>query len=782
MTTIQQPLLMFDSGVESSWITTFGRTGGNRQYSGGIDVDDDGNIYWAGQAATSDDVSYPYTDGVKIKLVKFNKMGEHQWSREIGTDSSSDGADSGRGVSVSPDGERVAVVSGSYSNPNGGSGGQPVDSYSGVHVAMYNKSGTIQWQRYFDKMEIEGVAVPYGGSYHDIPEDIYVDSSYNVYVCGNQQNQCGSGVGTCNSNALFFKTNSSGTIQWQKVLHASGESGHMTTTNRGRHESFSTMTVHNGDFYLVGSAQQTQQDYDSNEVLVVKYNSSGSVQWQKRLDYGAWDVGHAIAVDSNNNIYIGGRIGSSNSYAMISKFNSSMSHQWTRQINYSAQIYNIEVDINDNVYAAGYEDSIVTGSSTNDLYIFKLNSSGTTLWSRKMGQTDGSDIFLNYGHGFRVEKGNFILASYGSSGTGSNGGNALTLWKLPDTGSETGNWSVNNLSNSPRTLIYENNTDTISTPSAPSVNDAGLTNSNYSMGQWNATLPEQALPNWVYYKTDDLLSIPNINITTDIASTYSTTAGSGQNFVVAASDNANASGTTITYQWKYSTNSGTSWTDIAAGEGGTSATLTRYATCYYNDSNHQIKCVINGTNADGSNTKDSAVCTLTVNRNWNCNASPTTGTQWNVSGDGLKPSGTNNDETWGNWNPNWSDVCEVGAGMNMRAAGRCGYCETNGVYQGWNMKLQLQIVGGGTVRYYHEQTKSSGQCGNGSHGDFSNFSISSQSWDPSWGSPEFRVQIIADGTNCGGSAGENIFAEQYNNTGKVDWSYRTRTYSYETRP
>ena len=498
MTTIQQPLLMHSGDID--WITTFGRTGGTRQYSGGIDVDDDGNIYWAGSGVTSDDVTYPYTDGTKVKLVKFNKKGEHQWSREIGTDSKSDGNDSGRAVSVSPDGEKVAVVSGSYSNPNGTPGGQPVDSYSGIHIAMYNKSGSIQWQRWFDKMEIEGVGVPYGGSYHDIPEDVYVDSSYNVYVCGNQQNQCGSGVGVCNSNALFFKTNSSGTIQWQKILHASGESGHMNTTDKGRHESFRKLTVYNGDFYLVGSAQQTQQDLTSNELLVVKYNSSGSVQWQKRLDYGNWDVGHAVAVDSNNNIYVGGRIGSSNNYPMISKFNSSMSHQWTRQINYDLNnIRNIEVDINDNVYAVGYKDNLVTGSNSADVYIFKLNSSGTTLWSRRMGQTDGGDNIVSDGHAFRVKDRKFILSSYGSSGTGSNGGNALSIWKLSDTGSKTGSYTVNNLSNSGRTLIYENNTVTISSSSAPSVNNAGLTNSNYSMGEWNSTLPEQAIPNWVYY-------------------------------------------------------------------------------------------------------------------------------------------------------------------------------------------------------------------------------------------------------------------------------------------
>ena len=172
MAIIQQHLLHTDMGGYD-WITTFGRTGGAGQWPGGIDVDSDGNIYCCGHGRTSADTSWPYEDGVRIKLVKFNKIGEHQWSREIGTGDQDDGGNMGRAVSVSPDGERVAVVSSSYSNPNGTPGGQPVDSYSGIHIAMYNKSGSIQWQRWFDKMEIEGVGVPYGGSYHDIPEDVY---------------------------------------------------------------------------------------------------------------------------------------------------------------------------------------------------------------------------------------------------------------------------------------------------------------------------------------------------------------------------------------------------------------------------------------------------------------------------------------------------------------------------------------------------------------------------------------------------------------------------------
>ena len=278
----------------------------------------------------------------------------------------------------------------------------------------------------------------------------------------------------------------------------------------------------------------------------------------------------------------------------------------------------------------------------------------------------------------------------------------------------------------------------------------------------------------------DPQNVPVVSITTDISATHSAQAGDNQNFVIVANDTANTD-TVMLYQWQRSTNSGGSWSDIT---GATSGTLTRYNPFYYDDHNDQIRCKVTGTNTAGTDTEYSTVCTLTVTRNWDCTGGSTTGTQFNVSGDGLKPSASTTDETWGTWTPGWTDICHVGGGMNMRAGGRCGFCETSGVYQGWNMKLQLQILdSSGTVRRYDEKTKNSGTCGNGSHADWDNFSIASQSWDyDSWGTPTFRMRIFAAGTNCGGSAGENIFAEQWNNTGKLDWTYTSRNYHYETRP
>ena len=276
---------------------------------------------------------------------------------------------------------------------------------------------------------------------------------------------------------------------------------------------------------------------------------------------------------------------------------------------------------------------------------------------------------------------------------------------------------------------------------------------------------------------------PNINITTNIASTYSTTAGSGQNFTVAASDSANASGTTITYQWKYSTNSGSTWTDIVAGEGGTSATLTRYATCYYSDSTHQIKCVINATNTVGSDTKDSTVCTLTVARSWT-ESSEQTGSQTNWSMATLKPSAADADEMWSSSQgigQAGEEVIWVNIQTNNFNAGARGN-ECNG---GWQMKLEARLyesvtTGSNPIVHYSNQTLSSGSGGSGGAQTYG-FSWFGGNWDFNYrGNPVASLWVMDNGTNCANGQ-ENIFAEQFQQC-DLSWKYKYRVYQNETRP
>ena len=109
---------------------------------------------------------------------------------------------------------------------------------------------------------------------------------------------------------------------------------------------------------------------------------------------------------------------------------------------------------------------------------------------------------------------------------------------------------------------------------------------------------------------------PVVSITSNISTTASATAGGSSNFSIAATDTAN-NDSTVTYQWYLSTNGGNTYSAIS---GATSATLTRYNPFYYSDNANKIYCRATVTNSVGTNYTDSNICTLTVNRNYDCNS------------------------------------------------------------------------------------------------------------------------------------------------------------------
>ena len=80
-----------------------------------------------------------------------------------------------------------------------------------------------------------------------------------------------------------------------------------------------------GNVYITG--QVYLPSTNSNDMIVVKYNSSGVIQWQKYLGGASYtDRGVGIAVDSSGNVYIGGYtygVGAGGYDAFIVKYNSS---------------------------------------------------------------------------------------------------------------------------------------------------------------------------------------------------------------------------------------------------------------------------------------------------------------------------------------------------------------------------------------------------------------------------------------------------------------------------
>jgi hypothetical protein len=138
----------------------------------------------------------------------------------------------------------------------------------------------------------------------------------------------------------------------------------------------------------------------SNDLFVVKYNSSGTKEWTKQLGTEEYDEARGIATDSSGNVYVTGGTkgnlnGNSNSGRtdlFVTKFNSSGTRQWTKQLGTSeTDLANgVATDSSGNVYVTGVTYGGLDGNTSagnSDLFVVKYNSSGTKQWTKQMGSS-----------------------------------------------------------------------------------------------------------------------------------------------------------------------------------------------------------------------------------------------------------------------------------------------------------------------------------------------------------------------------------------------------------
>lgn len=273
-------------------------------------------------------------------------------------------------------------------------------------------------------------------------------------------------------------------------------------------------------------------------------------------------------------------------------------------------------------------------------------------------------------------------------------------------------------------------------------------------------------------------NVPVVSITSNLATTYSSTAGSSNNFSITATDTANT-GSTVSYQWYLSTDGGSSYSAIS---GATTSTLSRYNPFYYSDNSHKIYCRATVTNAAGTNYSDSNICTLTVARNYDCSGSTITGSR-TLSGSGLKSDGgSTTDIVWDSWSPGFSDICEINGYTNsFNVGGRCNFCQIGGVQQGWEVELELRIIrGDGSRLHWGSNYQSSTGCDSGGSKTFQ-INANGGGWTPETdGTPTYQL-VYKGSSKCRNGAGEDIGPQMFNDC-ILNYSYKRRVYYYETRP
>jgi len=171
-----------------------------------------------------------------------------------------------------------------------------------------------------------------------------------------------------NWSVVFRKYNQRGSKSW--VLSNLFTSGNME----------SVASDSSGNLYATFSSLDGSPDgyggyYVANHL--VKFNSSGTILWQKKI-YSASTQGGGVYVAPSGNVYVQTAVNIS--YNVISKFDSNGNLQWNRSFYkdsntaYSAMFAGVGFDSSENIY--------VTCIGSNAPYVIKYDSNGTAQWQR----------------------------------------------------------------------------------------------------------------------------------------------------------------------------------------------------------------------------------------------------------------------------------------------------------------------------------------------------------------------------------------------------------------
>ncbi len=438
-------------------------------YSVAVDVA--GNVYISGRfkgTFSAGGFTLVSAGGYDLFVAKFNSSGTMQWLRRGG--GPFDDFDNHLTIDASGN---VYITGGfqttvNFNTPSASGSNELVSAGDlDIFIAKYNSAGTLQWLR-------RG-----GGTGSDQGNDIAVDGNGNVYITGyftgtanfntpstfgtNQLISAGSG----DRDILVANYNTSGTLQWirQGGGSASNEVGSgiavdptgvvYVTGNFATTANFNTPSA-SGSLELVSASGGV------TDLFLVKYNTSGTVQWIRRGGGSSFDLGTDVALDAAGNVYVTGGfsttanfntpsasgsnelISAGNQDILVAKFNSSGAVQLLRRaggaINDTG--YGIVVDGSGNIYVTGefkrtinFNTPTATGSNelvaagadpeSTDMFTAKYNSAGTVQWLQRGGGA-------SYDHGYGIALGPnsnlYVVGTYrglaplglGTFNTGSN--------------------------------------------------------------------------------------------------------------------------------------------------------------------------------------------------------------------------------------------------------------------------------------------------------------------------------------------------------------------------
>ena len=352
------------------------KVGSNNNYCRQITVDIFNNIYAL--------IKSTYI----LTLSKYTQEGDLVWTRNISNNFSQVGSLG----AVKTDSSGNIYIAGSFGNQG--------------YIAKFDSSGNIQWAKHNSPQNVN--------SYHNMA----IDSSANLYTVGTTTNYPGF------ENILLVKYDSSGNLLWAKyVATLQGESDN----------GYGVDVDASGNIYVSGSIRVST--FDTGQFSILKLDSNGALLWGKFLGLTTGtnlDYARGCIVNSSG-VYVAGYSfseGSSVPVMVLVKYDTSGTLQWKKKLDdgntsNSKYFFNIVYDRNFNIYVIGY--TVNSGVYSNN--IAKFDTSGNLIWHRRLS------------HGATYEFSEAIAVNYSDVFIGGTAGNAAMIARLPNDGFLTGTYN-----------------------------------------------------------------------------------------------------------------------------------------------------------------------------------------------------------------------------------------------------------------------------------------------------------------------------------------------------
>jgi len=291
------------------------------------EFDHQGNIVLGGEfAAENTNAGYP-----NFAVVKYNPVsGAEIWRNSDSVDYAYDGI---RSIAIDNSGN----IYGCGHEQHGGEWGEQ------IVVRKYNSTGGIVWTQFFN---------PSGninnGSY-DFGIDAEVDGSGNFYGLGHI-----AAPGNVNErNVYAFKLSPSGSLSWQYTF---GQAGVAENPVDG-------WAATNGNYYFTLNTIISGSD---SKINTIKLNSGGALDWNNELDETTMQEFPTEIIGENNpeNVVVSGvavkLVNTDRRSLLLLRYNSSGALQWRKKLNFSdnregATLSGVAIGSNHNVYSAGNE-------------------------------------------------------------------------------------------------------------------------------------------------------------------------------------------------------------------------------------------------------------------------------------------------------------------------------------------------------------------------------------------------------------------------------------------